>query len=34
MQNLSFSEVSGDPFHNSNINIGTEAFAADLLLIR
>ena len=31
MQNLAFSEVSDVPFRNSNVNIGTEAFAADLL---
>ena len=34
MQNRAYSEVSGSPFRNSNVNIGTEAFAADLLFMR
>ena len=33
MQNLAFSEVSGGPYCNSNVNTGTETYAANLIFI-
>ena len=31
MQNLAFSEVSRDPYCNSNANSGTKAYVANLI---
>ena len=33
MQNLAFSEVSGDPYCNNNANSGTEAYVANLIFM-
>ena len=31
MQNLAFSQVSDDPYCNSNVNSGTKPYAANLM---
>ena len=33
MQNLAFSEVSSDPYCNSNANSGTKAYVANLIFM-
>ena len=33
MQNLAFSEVSRDPYCNSNANSGTKAYVANLIFM-
>ena len=33
MQNLAFSQMSGDPYCNKNVNSGSETYAANLIFI-